>query len=316
MYNPAPETAELLNWMLRKIKSVPYGVSLRWAFYQAVQERGQLKSDYANVKKYTSKARKSFWNGWRPDTLIDDTRTIYKAGHGYDTFFDWFKSLKKLRPVYEVFSHQDKIVQIWFEAQAMYSQFDHYASPYRITLVPFKGDTSINHKWKIGAEYLAALYEKYRKPIVVLYFGDYEPFTDRGSRAKGITIPLNALADIIPYFLDMLGNRGILTVEEIRDIINNGRTEEWLKFVRVGLNQEHIDKWHLPENPERPGEYQWEALGDEQAQTLIDDSIQQYWSASVIREIEEKEEVDTEKWQKIFDDAIKRFEAGNEVSGG
>lgn len=309
-YNPSPETAELLTWLLRKTKSVPYGVSLRWAFYQAVQEKGLQKGDYANIKKYASKARKNFWNGWSPMTLEDDTRTIYKAGGGYVDFKDWINSFTERKPVYEIYPHQEKIVQIWFEAQAMYSQFDHYASPYRIPLVPFKGDTSINHKWKI-AEYLAQLYKQYRKPIVVLYFGDYEPFKDKGSRAKGLTIPLDALEDISQWFAIFVVHYGLLTTNEIKQ----GKIKEFFKFVRVGLNQEHIDQWHLPENPERPGEYQWEALGDEHARQLIEGAIEQYWNASVIKEIEEKEEADTEKWHKIIDNAIKRFEADENGDG-
>ncbi len=309
-YTPNPETAELLNWMLHKIQSVPYSVTLRWTFYQAVQERGLLKSDYDSVKKYCAKARKNFWNGWSPMTLVDDTRTIHKAGGGYVDFRDWINSFKDREPLYEVYPHQERIIQIWFEAQAMFSQFDHYASPYRIPLVPFKGDTSINHKWKI-AEYLAQLYKQYRKPIVVLYFGDYEPFKDKGSRAKGLTIPLDALDDISEWLAIFLVHYGLLTTDEIKQ----GKMKEFLKFVRVGLNQEHINNWHLPENPERPGEYQWEALGDAQARELIDGAIKPYWDVDVIKEIEDKEKAGGQIWREIIEDAIKRFDERGDDNG-
>ncbi len=303
-YKPSPDTAKILNWMLDKIKSVPYGVTLRWAFYQCVQELGLLKSDYSRIKSYAAHARKCFWNGWSPDTLVDDTRTIYKAGHGYINIKEWLNSLRKEEAVYDVYLYQDNIVQIWFEAQAMYSQFNHYASPYRIPLIPFKGDTSINHKWQM-AEYLAELYKEYRKPIIILYFGDYEPHFDRGSRGKRLTIPINALKDVRLWFLIHLHRKGVLTWENDEELKH--KMEEYrniIKFIRVGLNQEHIDRWHLPENPERPGEYQWEALGDEQAKELIEGAIQEYWDPEVINEIINREDRDTEKWQSIFDEVV------------
>ncbi len=300
-YNPSPETAKVLNWMLEEIESVPYGVTLRWAFYQCVQKLGLVKSDYGKIKSYAARARKEFWNGWRPDTLVDDTRTIYKAGHGFQNIGDWLNSLRKEEAIYEVFSRQENIVIIWFEAQAMYSQFEHYTSPYRIPLAPFKGDTSIRHKWDI-AEYLAELYKQYRKPIIILYFGDYEPHLDRGSRGKGITIPLNALKDIRKWFLIHLVWMEVIDSENNEEMQRQMKEHlEALKFVRVGLNKEHIDKWRLPENPERPGEYQWESLGDEPARELIENAIQEYWKPGVINETIDREERDTTKWQGIFD---------------
>uniref|UniRef100_A0A6M3MAD5 Uncharacterized protein n=1 Tax=viral metagenome TaxID=1070528 RepID=A0A6M3MAD5_9ZZZZ len=306
-YNPVKKTADLLNWMLEKIKSVEYGVTLRWTFYQAVQEKGLKKSDYKNIKKYCSKSRKDFWNGWNPTTLVDDTRTIYRNGGGYDNFYDWLNSFMNREPTYEVYSRQENIVQIWFEAQAMYSQFNHYASPYRIPLVPFKGDTSINAKWKM-AEYLAELYEKYRKPIIILYFGDYEPHRDRGSRAKGLTIPMDALDDVLPWFASMIIKNGVLTMAELTP----DKLGEILTFKRIGLNEEHIKQWELPENPERPGEFQWEALNDERARDLIKGAIEEYWDRDVIIEIQEKEKADGITWNEIAREAIERYKKAQE----
>jgi hypothetical protein len=183
----------------------------------------------------------------------------------------------------------------------MYSQFAHYVTPLRIPLIPFKGDTSINHKWRI-AEYLASLYAKYQKPMVALYFGDYEPFKDRGSRAKGITIPLSALKDIKQYLARLLVKKGFfkdMRVSEVAEAIN-----KILTFERVGLNQEHITRWGLPENPERPGEYQWEALSDDQARELILGSIQKHWNIDAIKELEKRENEDASKWQEIIEKVV------------
>ncbi len=308
-YNPEPETAEILNWMLKEVKSVPYGVTLRWAFYQCVQELGLQKKDYKRIKSIAAKARKNFWNGWNPETLVDDTRTIHNNGGGYRDFQHWLESFRDRRPVYESYSSQESIVQIWFEAQAMYSQFEHYASPYRIDLVPFKGDTSINHKWKI-AEHLASLYRRYRKPIIVLYFGDYEPHRDRGSRAKGITIPLDALKDIRIWLYIQFIKENVASEEEAKELVFGENSI--LTFIRIGLNQEHVDQWNLPENPERPGEYQWEALGDEQARELITSAIESYQDVTALSEIREREENNTEQWKEIVDKWLESLNKENQ----
>ncbi len=301
-YNPRPETAELLSWMLEEIQSVPYEVTLRWAFYQAVQKKGLLKSDYGKVKQYAAEARKNFWNGWNPTTLVDDTRKIEKRGHGYDDFKDWLNAMKEKEPVYEIYSKQDTIVTLWFEAQAMSRQFEYYASPYRVSYAAFKGDPSINFKWVI-AQYLADLYKRYRKPIVILYFGDYEANKNSGSRAKGLTIPQHAFHDIAGWFLGILERDEVIKREDWEEDLS-----KVIRMERIGLNEEHIDEWDLPENPERPGEYQWEALSDEQAGNLITESIQRNWSTEAVNKNTEVENEDTKRWLKMFDSIPKEEE--------
>ncbi len=40
-------------------------------------------------------------------------------------------------------------------------------------------------------------------------------------------------------------------------------------FERVGLTDQQVDDYGVPENPERPGTYQWEGLDDDAAQEMI-----------------------------------------------
>ncbi len=294
-YKPRPEAADLLDWMLEEIQSVPYEVTLRWAFYQAVQKRGLQKGDYGRVKNLAAQARKSFYNGWNPTTLVDDTRKIEKNGHGYDDFEDWLKAMKEYEPTYEIYSKQDNIVMLWFEAHAMQRQLEYYASPYRVSYVAFKGDPSINFKWNI-AEYLASLYKRYKKPIIILYFGDYEADKESGSRAKGLTIPINAFHDISGWFLGILERDGAIKREDWEHNLSSV-----IRMERIGLNLEHIEEWSLPENPERPGEYQWEALNDEQAGSLITTAIETNWDKQAVRENIEDEQRGTARWLKMFD---------------
>lgn len=293
-YKPQRRTAEILKWTLTKVQEVPYRVPSRWGFYRCVQELGLTKKGYKKFLKWTSKARKRFWNGWRPWTFCDDTRDIIRLGGGFESFEGWMKSFENKRPVYEKFPSQKNLVMIWYEARAMRPQFEHYAAPYHIPMAPFGGDVGPDYKWRL-AKFLSELASKHPgKPIIVLYFGDYEPPGKTGSRGKGIRIPHDALKDIRPWFeaLWLKKNEGSKTVP----VIN---------FVRCGLNPSHINCFGIPANPERPGEYQWEALDDGQARKLIVGSIERYWDHGTIERIEQREKRDAKRWRKMLSEVTR-----------
>jgi len=265
-YRPTKRVAEILNWTLAKVQSVPYQVTMRWAFYRFVQELGFTKKDYPNFKKWTIRARKRFWNGWAPNTFVDDTREACWRGGGYDDFDDWLDAIKKEEPIFDKIVPQQNIVQLWFEAEAMRSQFEYFTRDLYVSLVPFKGDPSIDYKWQI-AKRLEHLYEYYKKPIVILYFGDLDE--------KGETIPQYAVRDI----------RAWCSVP--------------FEFIRVGIKPEHVKKWKLPENPEKPGTYQWESLSHEQAEELILGALENYWDAGAIKRVLAEEKEAKRKWDKL-----------------
>lgn len=143
----------------------------------------------------------------------------------------------------DTIQEQDCYVQLWFEAEAMHGQFEYYTKDYRVSLVPFRGDPSISFKWDV-AKKLEQVAEKYGKPIQILYFGDYDK--------KGLQIFNSALKDI------RLWCNVKFNVE------------------RVGLTLEQAQSLNIPDNPNKPNTYQWEALNDEQAGKLILDAVGRY----------------------------------------
>lgn len=150
---------------------------------------------------------------------------------------------------------QNHYVQLWFEAEAMHGQFEYYTKDYRVSLVPFRGDCSIPIKWEL-AKKLEDAYAKYEKPINVLYFGDCDK--------KGYQILEAALKDIrawckIPFEIE-----------------------------RVGLTLEQARGFCLPENPDKPDSYQWEALENEHAEKLILESLKKYQHSCPLLEEQEK----------------------------
>jgi len=232
-WKPRKDSAEILNFAMAKIKSVPYKVSNRWVFYRVVQAGFATKAQIKIFDYLLSRARKSFYDEWKPDTLTDSIRHADFIGEFAAAFNIELDSIRD-QPYY---------CQLWFEAEAMHEQFEHYTRDYRVSLIPFRGDCSIPIKWQL-AKKLEGIYEKYAKPIQVLYFGDYDK--------KGLAILDAALKDIkvwckVPFSVE-----------------------------RIGLTLEQAKEFGLPANPDRPNSFQWEAVEDTDAKKLILDSLSKY----------------------------------------
>ena len=257
-YNPHGKTEKILAAAWEHLQSVPYKPSARWLFYRLLQDgfyskKGDYKNQFIPV---LSSARKEFYGPWRPDSLIDEGRTPLVRASGDPTVDDWAHGVEQygIRCELDHFHEQAAYVLLLYEANAMTSQFEHYTE--RVDLFPCGGQPSIPYKWDI-AKHIEQAAGKYDKPVTVLYFGDYDE--------AGENIEQAALTDI----------------------------EAWCRVpfesVRCGLNDGDGERFGIPENPEKPGEYQWEALDDATAGRLIRDSVAVYVSAGVIREIEQRE---------------------------
>lgn len=309
-YTPSPFVQEVLDWTLDQIKSVPYEVPSRWAFYRAEQQFGLGgKKSYKRFLAWTSRARKRLYGGWTPTTLLDDTRKIAPRGFGYSTPDDWINSLLSERCVLSKQAEQSNIILVLFEAEAMKRQFDYYLQPLYVSSVPFKGDTSIRAKWEI-AKHLAELKNAYPdKPVIMLYYGDLD--------SKGLDIPRSALKDIYPWFIQQLdtnlqAKHGPLQL--VRGALDEGE-EVWANsdksftFYRVGLSKTQVKKLRpkIAENPEKPGTYQWEALNDKQAGMLIKDAVAKYWDEKINSKIVDKATEATERVQKRLEEVVREL---------
>lgn len=239
------------------VDSVPYTVSLRWVFYRLLQDGLYFaKDDYS---KFTAQASKWRHDGtWPPDILADETREAISRGNGaaYSTE-EVVRELLDSRTLRGWFydSHwrvQETYVEIWFEARAMTAQFEHYTRD--ITLRPFGGMTSIPMKYA-AAKDLEYRSSQYGKPCRILYFGD--------SDNAGKTI----------FSASTTGEKGFLKWCAA-DV-----SVEW-----CGLTAEQARAMDVPENPDKPGDFQWEALTDEQAEKLIGQALQENLNISAIAE--------------------------------
>lgn len=274
-YCPSKTNEEILDAAFNHIESVPYKVSLRWVFYRLLQEGYySTKKHYSKWKSLSSVARKRFYLGWNPETLADDTREIFYGNGGYynekTLRAEYFNDLIDENPVYlDHFAEQDEVVFICFEARAMADQFRYYTE--RINLVPFGGDPSIPLKWKIAKE-IERWSEHYQLDIRILYFGDYDP--------KGQQIADSAMKDIMQW------------------------CDVPFKITHCGLTLDQAIEYSIPENPDKPGEYQWEALNDDGAAEIIQNSISMYVDMDIIETIKNQEFSLTEEFKEKLRSSI------------
>lgn len=286
-YKPRVESKIILNRAWEWVQSVSYEITVRWLFYRLLQDGTYSeKKGYKHLLGLLSKARKEFYGQWRPWTLADDTRApvlmqrqghygIHLRGDGFKDEDSWLQTIKdELNCPLNRWGFQPIYAEIGFEAGAMRGQFLHYANE-NIPLLAFHGDLSIPEKWRT-AERLADRYLALGKPIHFYYFGDFDP--------KGLIIPLSAWRDIGTWAASLLINQGIEPQKAV----------EVLHYHRLGINEEQIEDLDIPENPDRPGTYQWEALDDEQASTLID-SANELLDITAFEKIGKQEEAITRR---------------------
>lgn len=272
MWQPRPKGQEILDKGWAWKEGVPYKVSARWIFYKLYDFDHLFnvpkKQAYKNLfLPLFSKARKRFYGNWRPDSLVDDSREELLHGFGYTDEKEWLEiGIGERECLLDKWQEAENYVEIWFEAFAMKGQFEYFAPD--VSLVPFKGDASIEYKWRT-AKRLEQMAERYKgKPIKILYFGDADK--------KGEEIPQNALRDIkawcsVPF-----------------------------DFILCGLTREQAQEFGLGESIDQPGSYQWESLSHEQAKGLIVPNVEKIVSQRLISEIEAREEEATTRFKEAI----------------
>lgn len=260
---------EELTWLIEIIKTLPYTPSLRWCQYRIMERWGIDKRSFGTLEKSITKARKYGWNGWTPDTLADSVRQVHYRGHDYQSYGDVVEAIIKRAWKSNLWSRLDFYVEVWFEAEAMEGQFSYYLDPFRITTRPFRGDYSVPMKWR-AAQDLNLMGENGKK-IIILYFGDADK--------KGDTIPKDALKDIFTWGPNF-------------------------DYVRGGLDIEQVRRFDLPENPERPGQWQWEGLTDDQAKEIILGNLKDKVDIETLKKEIEVCKSDEEDWKNRLKNAL------------
>ena len=267
-YRPNKRGRAILARAWEHVRMVPYKVTLRWLFYRLYQEGfyPDKARGYVSFIKLMSRARHTFYERWEPDTLADDTTAVISRGGGYDSAEDWARALAQRGGCsLHRWGGQEQYLEIWFEARAMIRQFEYLT--HDVKLCPLGGQPSIPFKWEL-AKGLEAADRRYDLPIVVLYFGDL----DEGG-------------------------------EQIRETVEDD-VRKWANvdftFVRAALNPGDELRYNLPSNPEKPGQYQWEAVDHEAASTIITGAVGAYVDDERMAEIARLEGEGTQRFRALM----------------
>lgn len=164
---PHKKTLELIQ-TAREILAEHHPMTLRQVYYQLVSGLVLENSEkqYKQLSRHLTTAREE---GFIPDEWIEDrTRRPRDVNMwiGLGDFMDdvrhWYR-----RDVWET---QPRYVVCWVEKDALSGIFEDITEEYGITLVVGRGYNSHS----IKAE-MAARFRLIEKPIIILYFGDFDP---------------------------------------------------------------------------------------------------------------------------------------------
>lgn len=253
------------------VESTPYRISLRFVFYGLWQSGLFSHVNLTPTDEFKGRSKKAkaydWWKGlkskavrsgiWSPDFLVDDTRAGVLDPDAEQGAEDWLKALQErgIRCQLDKWIEQENRVIVAFEARDMGGQFEHYCAPFFVDLFPLGGHPSQDLKADI-AKRMMELDDG--RPIYVLYFGDY----DEG----GLNIPEYTFRDIRQWY----------PIE----------FTAW----RVALEQHHVAEFDLPDNPSKPGAYEWQSLTHEQAGQIIVPALESLIDTELIDEVQKEEE--------------------------
>lgn len=102
MYSPQAQTKAILDRAWEHVMSVPYRVSARWLFYRLLQDGiYHEKGDASLFSQMIAEARKRYYKGWRPYTLVDESRQAHRTEVGYSDEEAWLDELRGDRRILE-----------------------------------------------------------------------------------------------------------------------------------------------------------------------------------------------------------------------
>lgn len=209
------EVVSLVNNILNQYSEA----TIRQIYYRMVsppyQYMENTRSMYSSFDIMLTRAREEGDIDWR--RIVDNTRTIMEPEYTYssiDTFMDNLKyNLNDWWTRYSIdlWEKQDNHLIIFVEKDALARIVSEIALPYQVSVVPGRGYNSLTQLMN-----LAEGFGDIDKPIIVLYFGDFDP--------SGLDIDRSAYDRLTKYC---------------------GRAD--LEVIRIALTEDDIQ--NLPPNP-------------------------------------------------------------------
>lgn len=266
--------------LLQKIKIIlqeyqDIKVTLRQLYYQLVIRIiiSNLKKEYDKISRIIKLARYGGLIDWE---AIEDRVRVPNVPN---TFRDIKHLLEVAKENYQLdrWIGQDYYIELWTEKDALTSVIKPITSKYQVVLSVVRGFDSTSDMHESAQRFQEQ--EQEGKINILLYLGDYDP-------------------------------SGLYMDGDIKS-----RLEEFgvnVQVIRIGLTQEQIKQYNLPENPvkesdprakwylEKFGKHSWEvdALRPDVLQELIESSILQYLDINKFQQVQKKEQEDIQKLEK------------------
>ncbi len=241
------------------VESYDTGVTLRQLFYRLVasEQLPNTSTAYKGLSRVTAAARRE----GRFPKLIDPTRTINRltAFPDPDTARDWLADIYRRDRT----EGQDATVYLGVEKAGILEQLKAWFGDYGVPIVALRGYSSQSFVEEVRRDV-----ERYGRPGVLLYAGDFDP--------SGM--------DILRDFLE--------------------RTDCFGRVDRIALNSEQIETYNLPPLPGKAtdsraagfiGQYgrlvqvELDALPPEILRGLYEDAFGRYWDVSTFEGVRERE---------------------------
>ena len=265
--------------------------TLRQMYYRLVAKQviPNTLNEYKKLSRYMVKARE---NGEVDDDRFEDRarRVLGTGDTGYGSGEKFIEAQKeRFLDSYKHFSYrqwlnQEEYLEVWLEKDALSTLFNQVANPLNVHTCPARGYPSYSYVMKAVERFWRA-----EKPIVILYFGDYDP--------SGLNIPENLIKRFRQY--------GQMDEDEI-------------SIERIALNIKQIRQYDLPPAPAKKSDSRFasfvmetgsddvvelDALEPNVLQELIKDAITNHIDIDLWNAIVEKSDRMREKLKTVFDDA-------------
>ena len=190
-------------------------MTLRQIYYQLVSQQiiANKSSEYKLLSRFLKYARLDKKISW--DAIEDRTRSRYYSGGYYNKKSFIESELGNFLTGYyrDLVQDQEVHIEVWIEKDALSSIFSRVTNRYCLSTVVCKGFSSVSFLKDFKNRIL-----KNGKSPIMLYFGDFNP--------SG---------------LEMLDSMAIT----LNDEMNINR----IKFKRIALTKEDIEKYSLPHDP-------------------------------------------------------------------
>jgi hypothetical protein len=215
-FNFRPSTLGIINKandIIAEYAAQGFDLTLRQLYYQFVSRDliPNTQKDYKNLGSIVNDARLAGLIDW--ETIVDRTREVRTLSHfdGPEEIIEACSAQFNL----DRWEGQPYRPEVWIEKDALVGVFERVCRELDVPLLSCRGYTSQSEMW--GASQRMLRYKRERQKPVVFHFGDHDPSGKDMSR-------------------DILDRLEMFTRGE-------------MKFERLALNMDQVEKYEPPPNP-------------------------------------------------------------------